>query len=377
MLTRTLGAQDLDSGVVLSQAMLGQLSSLEMHHIFPKALLYEAGYERGEVNALANFCFLTKGSNLQISASRPESYMPRVEQRVPGALASQWIPTNPELWSIDRYSDFLEARRELLASATNTFLDSLVSGQFSDATTGPEAGTTIEASRAAAVENAMPDERSEDINELVDVLTSSGFAVPQQNIEVADPDTGRVLSVAEALWPGGLQPGQGQPVVLELDQDDFDENALTALGYLVFTATDALRDYAAGLAGNELLDAAEPTTALASNGDAPLAADEAQSRTAAFNLAMKDVYVRAKREAGYNATAYLRMLADFGGIGTAHRLLAGSGVSDGFVALWERGRVDLAVENVVLRPEFAELFSEEELDTARDRLQQYGYEAAS
>ena len=93
---------------------------------------------------------------------------------------------------------------------------------------------------------------------------------------------------------------------------------------------------------------------------------------AAFNIAMKDVYVRAKQEAGYNATVYLRMLADHGGLGTAKRLLAAPTISDGFVALWERGRVDLAVENVIIRTEFESLFTDEELDLARARLREYG-----
>lgn len=91
-----------------------------------------------------------------------------------------------------------------------------------------------------------------------------------------------------------------------------------------------------------------------------------------FEAAMKNLYVRAKDEAGYEATVYLRMLADYGGLETARRLLATSSVSDGFVALWERGRVDLAVENVVLRPEFSTLFSDDELDVARRRLREYG-----
>ncbi len=90
-----------------------------------------------------------------------------------------------------------------------------------------------------------------------------------------------------------------------------------------------------------------------------------------FDAAMRDVYVRAKREAGYDATAYLRMLADHGGLGTAKRLLATDSVSAGFVALWERNRVDLAVENVVLQPEFASLFTDGELETARRRLKEY------
>jgi hypothetical protein len=84
--------------------------------------------------------------------------------------------------------------------------------------------------------------------------------------------------------------------------------------------------------------------------------------------------VRAKKEAGYNATYYLQMLHQDGGLATAHRLLASNGVSDGFAALWERKRLDLTVENVVLQPEFQVLFTNDELDAARRRLQDYGFE---
>lgn len=95
--------------------------------------------------------------------------------------------------------------------------------------------------------------------------------------------------------------------------------------------------------------------------------------TRTFDAAMRDVYVRAKREAGYDARAYLGMLAEYGGVETAKRLLASPSVSDGFVALWERKRIDLAVENVVLRPEFEALFTEDEREVARRRLAEYGF----
>ena len=38
-----------------------------MHHIFPKALLYKASYDRSDVNALVNFTFLSKDTNLKVS----------------------------------------------------------------------------------------------------------------------------------------------------------------------------------------------------------------------------------------------------------------------------------------------------------------------
>src|SRR3954451_16674140 len=108
--------------------MLGHLTSLQVHHIFPKAKLYAAGYRQGDVNVVANLCFLTPNTNLAISAADPARYLAEIEERNPGALASQWVPTDPSLWRIDRYMDFLEARRELLAEAANGFLNSLLSG---------------------------------------------------------------------------------------------------------------------------------------------------------------------------------------------------------------------------------------------------------
>ena len=67
------------------------------------------------------------------------------------------------------------------------------------------------------------------------------------------------------------------------------------------------------------------------------------------------------------------MLSDYGGLGTAHRLLASSEVSSGFTALYERGRLDLTVEALVLKLEFARLFTDEEVETARQRLAELGY----
>jgi hypothetical protein len=60
-----------------------------------------------------------------------------------------------------------------------------------------------------------------------------------------------------------------------------------------------------------------------------------------FDVAMMDIYHRAKHEAGYNATRYLQMLQEHGGLGTAKILLHSLHVSDGYTALWERDRLDL------------------------------------
>lgn len=89
---------------------------------------------------------------------------------------------------------------------------------------------------------------------------------------------------------------------------------------------------------------------------------------------MVAVYKRAKQEAGYNATRFLQMISEHGGVETARQLLLASGTSDGFTALWQAGRLDLSVEYHVLLAEFQELFSEEERDIARRRLADYKFD---
>jgi hypothetical protein len=128
LLTRVLGARDLGSGLPLHSEMLGHLAGLQVHHIFPKAVICAAGYKRGEVNAVANFCFLTQATNLAIGKRHPHEYLAETQARYPGALESQWIPTDPALRYTDRYRDFLSARRDLLAVAANGFLDDLRHG---------------------------------------------------------------------------------------------------------------------------------------------------------------------------------------------------------------------------------------------------------
>ena len=91
-----------------------------------------------------------------------------------------------------------------------------------------------------------------------------------------------------------------------------------------------------------------------------------------FHAAMLDIYRRALSEANYKASYFLQMVETYGGLSAARKLLATTRPSEGFTALWERGRLDLTVEATVLDPRFASLFSDDELDAARERLKQYG-----
>ncbi len=93
-----------------------------------------------------------------------------------------------------------------------------------------------------------------------------------------------------------------------------------------------------------------------------------------FDTAMFDIYRRAKSEAGYNATIFLGMITDRGGLETAKYLINAAKPSDGYTHLYERGRLDLTVEAMVVEhPLWHQLFTGEELARAAARLKQYGY----
>ena len=86
-------------------------------------------------------------------------------------------------------------------------------------------------------------------------------------------------------------------------------------------------------------------------------------------------YETVKQETGYNATYFLQMVQETDdGAAVAKRLLAKSDYSAGLTRLWELGRLDLSVENLILSPEFAPLFTNEELAVARQRLLDYGFD---
>jgi hypothetical protein len=100
---------------------------------------------------------------------------------------------------------------------------------------------------------------------------------------------------------------------------------------------------------------------------------DSTNRESAFHEAMLEIYERAKTECRYNASRFLQMVAERGGLDTARYLLHAPGLSDGFTALWECNRLDLTVEAYILKPEWQGLFTQDEMAIARKRLSDLGY----
>lgn len=80
----------------------------------------------------------------------------------------------------------------------------------------------------------------------------------------------------------------------------------------------------------------------------------------------------AKKECNYNPTRFNQMLDLYGGVETAKRLVQDSmrnnQVSDGFTRLFMEKRPDLTVEDSVCKPEYAPLFTAEEINFCKELL---------
>jgi hypothetical protein len=85
---------------------------------------------------------------------------------------------------------------------------------------------------------------------------------------------------------------------------------------------------------------------------------------------IETVYRTSGRETGYWAAYFLRAVKRHGGVAAARRMLATKGLSKGLTTLFEKGRLDLAMETLVLRPEYTALFTDEERATAARRLEE-------
>lgn len=258
-LTRVGGARNFCDGTELKGGLLGKGARMEVHHIFPKAVLYKHEYTKAQVNALGNLCFLTAACNKWIAAASPgepspyvkgkhdpdlgrigrEGYFPFVREKNPGALESQWIPMDEELWKVENYPAFLDARRQLLATAANRELTALYPGHadVSDVADEPPDMTL-----APAVHPVVSDPDEEQIlADVRDWMTPRGLPPGELDHELRDDVTGQSLAVIDLAWPNGLPEGRGRPVALLLNESAETYRTVSQAGYDCHTSVESFR----------------------------------------------------------------------------------------------------------------------------------------
>lgn len=238
MLTRMGAARDWGTGLPLKADLLGKMNRLEVHHIFPKAQLYKHNYPRSEVNALANFCFLTKNTNLRISDRLPEDYFAEIERDHPGALASQWIPTDPALWKMARFRDFLEERKKLLADELNGRMKELLHDDTAwlGETTTP-AAPQVDTNRAV-----IGDVEEDALTNLNAWIAQHGLPPGESNYDFSDA-SGAQVAVFDLAWPNGIQEELSQPVAVLLNAEAETIVVASQAGFQCFSNINAFQCY--------------------------------------------------------------------------------------------------------------------------------------
>jgi hypothetical protein len=167
-------------------------------------------------------------------------YFEEVTQRFPGALESQWIPMDRELWRAENYRDFLAARRELLAGAANGFLESLLHGEVSSEEAPEDLTRRVVEAMPTAV---TPADEEEWILECMEWVAQRGLPEPEVEYEIADAKTGEPLALFDVAWPNGLQEGFSSPVAVLLDEPREVEEVANQAGYRFFTSIEDFKDY--------------------------------------------------------------------------------------------------------------------------------------
>lgn len=86
--------------------------------------MQERGYEKSEINEIANMAFITGRTNQRLSRKPPEEYFPEIiNLRGEASLQAQQVPIKPELWKVENYRSFLQERRRMLAGSINQFVE--------------------------------------------------------------------------------------------------------------------------------------------------------------------------------------------------------------------------------------------------------------
>ena len=236
LLTRMGLACDWGTGLPLKASLLGKMNRLEVHHIFPKAQLYKENYKRPEVNALGNFCFLTKDTNLNITNRLPEEYFPEVEKAHPGALASQWIPMETALWQVENFREFLEARKVMLATEVNQRMEELLHGDTRWLAGSKAKTTDISGGISSEEEEAQ-------LEELNDWMAAKGLPRGVLAYDFADTTTGEQKAVFDLAWPNGIQENLSQSVAVLLNEDAETIAIASQSGFRCFTMATEFQKY--------------------------------------------------------------------------------------------------------------------------------------
>jgi len=128
-----------DNGMLSNDVTVQQLVSLlgDVHHIFPRQMLKEAGKSRAEYNQIANYVYTQDAINIKIGSKSPHVYFADVLAQCNGGvlkygaitsrevlaenLHANCLPESVLTMTKDDYPEFLRQRRRLMAQKIKAY----------------------------------------------------------------------------------------------------------------------------------------------------------------------------------------------------------------------------------------------------------------
>jgi hypothetical protein len=132
-----------DKGLLSSDVTVQQLVSLlgDVHHIFPRQMLKDAGKVRSEYNQIANYVYTQDSINIKIGSKSPHIYFDDVVAQCQGGplkygaidsrealaanLSANCLPEGVLTMTTSDYPEFLRQRRKLMAEKFKKYYFSL------------------------------------------------------------------------------------------------------------------------------------------------------------------------------------------------------------------------------------------------------------
>lgn len=99
-----------------------------IHHIFPKSYLRANHFSKNEINQLANYVWLTRPRNMDISDMAPKDYLH--DETINKYFSSDnnaenAIPEDLQNYDFHDYGPFLEQRRQLMSKKIQQYYQQL------------------------------------------------------------------------------------------------------------------------------------------------------------------------------------------------------------------------------------------------------------
>ncbi len=146
---------------------------------------------------------------------------------------------NEDLWKLENYSAFLDARRELLANAANEFLDNLFQGAVSEGVVAP----VLERPVIAFTSEDEGEDEERILRECNQWVVEQGLPEGEFMYELVNPESGEAVAILDLAWANGLQEGYSQPVALLIDEPTEVEEAVNRAGFRFFMDVGSFREY--------------------------------------------------------------------------------------------------------------------------------------